>query len=186
MKNKLFELTDLYLNSHDFMLIGIDGNSGAGKSTLSRELLSKYDCNLFRTDDFFLPPERKTILRLDEIGGNVDYERINSDVILPLLRREPFVYKAFDCRCNQQGDDIFVPVKKLNIIEGVYSLHPFFKNVFSLRVLMRCDKNTQLARITARNGTELAERYRREWIPLEDKYLCTLKYFDVFIETTYD
>ena len=67
------------------VIVAIDGNCTAGKTTLANQLAEIYDCNIFHMDDFFRRPEQRTVERFAEIGGNVDYERFNKEVLLPLI-----------------------------------------------------------------------------------------------------
>ena len=44
-------------------------------------------------DDFYLQPHQRTTKRLREPGGNVDYERFETEVLQPLLTGEAFSYR---------------------------------------------------------------------------------------------
>ena len=69
-------------------LVAIEGGSACGKSTLGEVMRSVYNCTVFHMDDYFLPPEKRTKERFDEVGGNVDYERFNAEVLTPLKNGE--------------------------------------------------------------------------------------------------
>ena len=90
------------------VIVAIDGNCTAGKTTLANQLATNYDCNIFHMDDFFLRPEQRTVERFAEIGGNVDYERFNEEVLLPLKSGKPFSYCPFDCGTFQLTDPVTV------------------------------------------------------------------------------
>ncbi|MCX7657865.1 MAG: hypothetical protein N2Z57_04220 [Oscillospiraceae bacterium] len=68
------------------------------------------------------------------------------------------------------GGKIFFEPKKLNIIEGVYSLHPFFGDVFDIKVFLKLSPEEQSRRILERNGMEMHEKFMNVWIPLENEY----------------
>ena len=153
--------------------VAIDGMCGSGKSTLGRLLEEVYGCNLFHMDDFFLRPEQRTPERMKEIGGNVDYERFQEEVLNHLGDPTGFTYQIFDCSAWRLGDFIKVPCKQLNIIEGAYSQHPFFGDVYDLRFYYGIDPEEQQRRILKRNGAAMLERFRNEWIPMEMRYLET-------------
>ena len=174
----LFARIDALLTEKDQVLVGIDGNSGAGKTRLAAYLATVYDCNLFHMDDFFLPPELKTAARLREAGGNVDYLRFQNEVIRGLQTRRPFRYRIYDCHAETFSQTITVTPKPLNIIEGVYSLHPVLFPHYDLKVFLRLDAATQSERILKRNGPELHRRFLQEWIPLENRYFSELKIAD--------
>lgn len=47
-------------------------------------------------DDFYLQPHQRTTKRLREPGGNVDYERFETEVLQPMLTGEAFSYRPYD------------------------------------------------------------------------------------------
>lgn len=153
------------------VLVAIDGQCASGKTTLGEMLARHFDCNLFHMDDFFLRPAQRTPERLAEVGGNVDYERFRQEVLEPLLRREPFSYRPYDCRSQQFAARVEVPVKRLNIIEGAYSRHPYFGDCYKLAYCLSIEAEEQKKRILRRNGPEMLERFINEWIPKENAYL---------------
>lgn len=155
------------------VVVAVDGMCGSGKSTLGRLLAEVYDCNLLHMDDFFLRPEQRTEARLAETGGNVDYERFQEEVLAHLADPGGFSYQVFDCSVRRLGRVVRVPYKQLNIIEGAYSQHPYFGDVYDLRFYYGIDPQEQESRILKRNGPAMLERFRNEWIPMEMKYLET-------------
>lgn len=176
--NKYFEIfskIDLLLKSHDTIIVAIDGNSGAGKSTLSNLLSEVYDCNLFHMDDFFLRPELKTEKRLKEVGGNVDYVRFKEEVITRLKSGQEFKYQIYDCKQMALTEWISVIPKRLNIIEGSYSMHPTLIDSYDLKIFLHIEPEEQSLRILKRNGPIMHKRFLCEWIPLENKYFKEMK-----------
>lgn len=161
---------DRLLREKDRVLVAIDGKCTAGKTTLAAQLAEQYHCNVLHMDDFFLRPEQRTPQRYEEIGGNVDYERFYEEALLPLTKGESFSYRPFDCKTLTLTDPVFVPEKKLNIIEGSYSQHPCFNDPYDLKILLTVDPETQKQRISHR-PQHLQERFFREWIPMENRYL---------------
>lgn len=150
--------------------IAIDGNSGAGKSTLAKLINSIYDCNLFHMDDYFLRPEQKTENRLIEVGGNIDYERFNMEVINGLKSNSEFSHQVYNCKTLQLDEVHTVKPKILNIIEGVYSMHPIFIDIYDLKIFLEIDEKSQVERILKRNGELMLKRFISEWIPMENEY----------------
>lgn len=169
----------------DSITFAIDGGSGSGKTTLGKMLEQKYDCNIFHMDDFFLRPKQRTKERFLEAGGNVDRERFLETVLLPLSKKETIDYVKFDC-----GTFTLLPAKKMtpkriNIIEGSYSMHPDLAWAYDFGVFLEISSSLQEERIRKRNSPELAKRFFEEWIPMERKYheemkvkeRCELKIF---------
>ncbi len=165
----------LLKHSDDLVCVAIDGNSGAGKSTLAKLIQAIYDCNVFHMDDYFLPPQMKTEQRLAEAGGNVDYERFLHEVIAGIASRQEFCYSPYDCQQQALMPAISVAPSRLNVVEGVYSLHPVLADSYQLKAFLAIEPEKQLERIAARSGTAILERFQREWIPLENHYFERLQ-----------
>ncbi len=166
----LYDRIDALLKRGKTIKISIDGNSGAGKSTLAQRLGTIYDCNIFHMDDFFLRPEQRTEDRLKEIGGNVDYIRFNKEVIDGINGGRQFRYQPYNCQTMSLEKSILVTPKKLNIIEGVYSMHPTLIHSYDLKVFLQIGPEEQSRRILERNGPFMHKKFMDEWIPLEDEY----------------
>lgn len=153
------------------LLIAIDGMSGAGKTTLAEQLAERLDANVFHMDDFFLRPEQRTEERSREIGGNVDYERFHNEILIPLLNEESIYYQKYSCKEQKLMEKIMIPKKSVTIIEGAYSLHPYFQNPYDIRIFLSIDETLQIERIRKRNGEMMLERFQSEWIPKENAYI---------------
>lgn len=160
---------DALLAQKEQVIVAIDGNCTAGKTTLARVMKERYDCNVFHMDDFFLRPEQRTPERFAETGGNVDYERFMDEVLTPIKEKKPFSYRPFDCETFQLKAPILVEPKKLNIIEGTYSQHPYFGDVYDLKIFLTVTPLLQRQRILERPGF-LHQRFFEEWIPMEQRY----------------
>lgn len=172
---EVFSGIDELLKSQDLVIVAIDGNSGAGKSHLSRLLGGIYDCNIFHMDDFFLTPGLRTVERLKEPGGNVDYVRFRHEVLNNIKTRNEFSYRKYNCSKGTFDEPVHVSPKKLNIVEGCYSMHPHLMKDYDLKVFLGIGKEKQKSRILQRNGPLMLERFVNEWIPLEDKYFDELR-----------
>ncbi len=151
------------------VIAAIDGGSGSGKTWVAEQICAGCDCNIFHMDDFFLRPEQRTPERLFETGGNVDYERFKSEVLDKILSRTRFAYSPYDCKTSGFKPKVHVSPKKINIIEGSYSLHPYFGDIWDLKIFVDADIETRLMRIKNRNPF-MFERFINEWMPREDAY----------------
>lgn len=163
------------LQTKPFVLAAIDGRSGSGKTTLAESLSNELNCVTVHADDFFLQDFRRTAERLSEAGGNIDHERLEAEVILPLLRNGEAFYRPFDCCTMGFKQAVHIPECPVVIIEGSYSCHPALWNYYDLRVFVTCDESVQKSRIINRNGDN-AEMFFSKWIPLEEKYFAA---FDI-------
>ena len=87
----------------------------------------------------------------------------------PLLAQKPFSYRPFDCGTFTLGAPVAVTPKKLNIIEGTYSLHPYFGSPYDLQVVLSVTSQLQKERVLQRPAF-LHQRFFEEWIPMENRY----------------
>ena len=152
------------------ILLSIDGDCGSGKTTLAEMLCAIYGSSRISMDDFFLQKEQRTPERLAEIGGNIDYERFNEEVLLPLKAGKHFSYRPFNCQTFDFDELVFVYPNRLTIIEGSYSQHPLFRASYDLKVFLSVPSQIQEARILKRNGQTMLEKFRNIWIPMEKRF----------------
>ena len=164
---------DRLLNRRESVVVAIDGKCTSGKTTLAAQLADAYDCNVFHMDDFFLRPEQRTPERFAEIGGNVDYERFAEEILTPLKTGEPFSYRPFDCSTFTLAQPVSVQPKKLTIIEGTYSHHPYFGDPYDLKILLTVSEELQNQRVLERPAF-LHSRFFESWIPMENRYFENL------------
>ncbi len=168
----LFLAEDL-LKSGKRAVLAIDGRAASGKSSLSMLLHKAVGASVIHMDDFFLRPEQRTQMRYAEPGGNVDRERFAQEV-LPNLRGESgFSYTAFDCSTMSLGQEKTVSPAPLLVVEGSYSLHPFFGRYYDASVFLWTNEKSQIKRIRKRNGDP--EMFARRWIPLEEAYFTAFR-----------
>ncbi|MEA4816279.1 MAG: hypothetical protein VB120_05415 [Lachnospiraceae bacterium] len=151
------------------VIIAIDGKAASGKSTMAKKLEALFDCSLFHMDDFFLPLDMRTRERMEAPGGNIHYERFKSEVIDGIKSGKDFSYGIFSCK---NGNTIKLNTKpsRLYIIEGAYSMHPYFENPYNLRIFMSVGEDKQKSRIIERDGEEMYKIFEDTWIPMEEKY----------------
>ncbi len=169
----VIELRNLNFNKKH-IVFSIDGNSASGKSTLAENLANLLNGEVVHCDDFFLPQEMRTDKRLSEIGGNIHYERLKEEVIDKLRKPTVISYKAYNCQ-NNSFKNKFLMNKKIIIVEGAYSSHPYFENYADFKIFLKVDEKIQKERILKRNGEEMLKRFTNEWIPKENEYFNKFK-----------
>lgn len=173
---EIFCRIDALMKSKDRVIVAIDGNCASGKSTLAAFVADVYnDCNIFHMDDFFLTPELRTEERMKEVGGNVDYVRFKEEVIEGLKSGKEFCYCRYDCQRETFHEPIKVVPKKLNIIEGSYSMHPTLRENYDLKIFLHLEPEEQSRRILERNGPKMHRIFINLWIPLENRYFSEMK-----------
>lgn len=151
------------------LLIGVDGRCASGKSTLAKVMNEVFSATCFHMDDYFLPPEKRTSTRLQEPGGNVDYERFQMEILRPLQEKKPVIYRPYDCHIQALKDSITIQPSALVVVEGSYAHHPYFQDAYDIRILLTCDPETQKKRLRKRS-LALYDRFLTEWIPMEEHY----------------
>lgn len=162
-------------SNKDLILIGIDGRCAAGKTTLAAILNENLDCNVIHMDDFFLRPEQRTATRLLTPGENVDHERFLSEVLIPLSQGHEVSYRPFNCHTMSFDNEISLPKKRINIIEGTYCCHHNLIGFYDYHLFLTVDPKEQMRRIIEREGEEKAKIFKDKWIPLEEKYFMKLE-----------
>jgi len=160
------------------VLVALEGGSASGKSTLGAALAKALDAALVHMDDFFLPLELRTPERFAQPGGNVHWERVLAEVLQPLAVGKTPEYGVFDCSVMAVNRTARVEAKDVVIVEGAYSLHPALRDFYDLKVFLSVEEETQKARILARNGEQMLQRFLKEWIPLEKAYFAACEVED--------
>jgi uridine kinase len=155
------------------MLIAIDGRCAAGKTTLAARLQELILCNVIHMDHFYLRPLQRTAERLNEPGGNVDYERFLEEVLLPLKGSGDFSYRPYDCQSQGFGESVYINANAVNVVEGSYSCHPALRGYYDLRIFLSVSPEEQKRRIRQRNGDAQAADFINKWIPLEEQYFLS-------------
>lgn len=166
---KLIEI----IKNNNIRIIAIDGRCASGKTTYTKQLAKALNAEIIHMDDFFLSNNLKTKERMNEIGGNIDYERFISDVLEKLKTNNSFTYKRFDCSSQSLTEEINIKNNSYVIIEGTYAHHPLFVKYYDYKVFMNVNETKQINRLEKRNP-KLLSRFINEWIPLEEKYFQTL------------
>lgn len=166
----LLRIDRLMAAEHRPLLVAIDGFCASGKSTLAGLLETCYDCNVFHTDDFFLRPEQRTPERLREAGGNMDRERLETEVLRPLSEGKDVLYRPYSCKTQAVSEGNIVPFQQLNIIEGSYALHPALRQYYQITAVLDITPEHQWSRLKRRESQKSLELFRDKWIPLEREY----------------
>ena len=168
-KKELAERIRQILKEKGSVSVGIDGRCASGKTTLGKELQEVLGGTLIHMDDFFLRPEQRTKERYAEPGGNVDRERFEKEVLIPLQEGRTFSYRPFDCQTMTLKDPVMAEENRIVIVEGSYCLHPDLRDFYDLKVFLDVDPVTQMKRIERRNPDKIG-MFRNRWIPYEETY----------------
>jgi len=172
------------LNNRNTLVIAIDGMAAAGKTTAALMLQQKIaiergftsgkeikqKIKIIHMDDFFLPLKLRTEARLNEAGGNVHYERFMEEVVTKLQNTDGFSYRIFDCHVMDYAGAEKVDAAEVIIIEGAYSMHPYFGKYYDQSIFYETTPEIQKERILQRNGEGQWAMFCTRWIPMEMRY----------------
>ncbi len=163
------------LHDDKHTVLAIEGRAASGKTTAAALISELFPAQTVRMDDFFLPPRLRTQERLCEAGGNVHRERFVDEVLWNLRSQAEFSYRVFDCSQQDYKEKPrrILPAP-LYIVEGSYSMHPAFGKYYDISFFSDVTAEEQEERILRRNGENMLERFRREWIPMEEKYFSSI------------
>jgi len=151
------------------VILALEGGAASGKTTLATALGEMYHGSVIHMDEFFLPPALRTPDCFTQPGGNIHSERFQIQVADPIRRQVPFTYEIFDCSIGAIAGKKKIGDERLIIVEGVYSLHPLYRDMYTLRFFLKTAPETQDARLRAR-GEWLYDRFQRDWLPMERAY----------------
>ena len=157
-------------------LIAIDGMCGSGKTTLTNHLAKELGASVYHMDDFFLQPHQRTEERLNEPGGNVDYERFKKEVLDHIADLSGVSFRPFNCHEWKLAEvAITVPYNDIVIVEGSYSHHPYFNDVYDVKIFLEISQSEQKKRIIARDGEAIWPMFENKCIPIENRYFEEFK-----------
>jgi hypothetical protein len=167
---KIKDAINQLLKTHTQLIVAIDGRCAAGKTTLATQLQRDTGCNVIHMDHFFLRPEQRAPRRLQQPGGNVDWERVKTEVLQPLKRGTDFCYRPYDCHTQTYKEPIQVQPGQVTIIEGSYSCHPELFDFYDFHIFLTISPEVQRRRILYRNGAAGLKTFQDKWIVLEERY----------------
>jgi uridine kinase len=168
---EITEKIDQLLTEKPFVTVAIDGMAASGKSTAAEQLRQRYSGAVIHMDDFYVPLPLRTEERYQKPGANVHYERFAEEVLPGLKTGKTFDYRIFSCDTFDYTHWVRVEPNRLYLVEGAYSLHPYFDYAYDLTVFFEITPELQRERIRKRNGEEKLQMFMDRWIPLETAYL---------------
>lgn len=155
-------------------LIGIDGLGGSGKTRFAEEIkILESSIEVVHLDDFYLPSiNRPTSAKAQSsFGSNIDFKRVRTQVIEPLLADKDAYFKRYDWDTDTLAEIHVIPRRSTVIIDGVYALTPELIGMYNLKVWIDCTREIRLARGLNRDGIGQRNQWIREWMPAEDQYV---------------
>ncbi|MBR5535041.1 MAG: AAA family ATPase [Clostridia bacterium] len=164
------QIIDIINSATGRVVIAIDGRCASGKTTLAEEIKERTACAVVHMDDFFVPRNE----RRDEIGGNICFERLISDVLIPFKKGEAAEYRSFLCKKQTMGDVEKIEEGNVLLLEGTYSTHEKLKEYVDYSFVLDIAREEQVKRIKKRNPDNF-EDFINIWIPREEEYFKAKK-----------
>ena len=170
MIDQIYEHINKLMQEKSRVIIAIDGQAASGKTTFAKMISDRFQGAVISMDDYFLQSKQRTKDRLNEIGGNIDYERFQEEVI-DHLQDEMIYVRPYNCQTHT-FDKIKVIMKtNLIIIEGAYSMRTPWSKFYDLKIVFMIDSQVQIERIKNRNGEDMLDTFIKIWIPKENAYI---------------
>ena len=176
-KEEAIALIEGLLQEKKRLIVALDGMSCSGKTTWARELAEKFSGSVVHMDDFFLPRDRFTEEMQALPGGNMDRERFQREVLVPLAAGQDFAYSAFSCQEQALLPDKVQVTGRLIVVEGAYALLPAWGQYWDLSLFLQVSAEEQQGRLLLRNGARGMVPFLTRWIPREESYFaaCAVK-----------
>ncbi len=167
-------------------LVALDGGSGAGKSTLAALVANALNAKLIPGDDFYaahVPSAEWDILTPAEKAARaIDWRRLRSEALEPLLARKPAKWHPFDFE-NARPDGTYPlhidvaerPPADVIILDGIYSSRPELADLIDFSVLVDVPVVVRHARLVLRENGDFLTAWHIRWDAAEDYYLTHIR-----------
>lgn len=165
-----FEVFKVALHAlQEHRVISIDGPCASGKTTIGKLLSSFLECPCIHMDDYFLQAYQRTAQRLEEPGGNIDYERFHQEINEAWNQKQPIHMRSYDCSSQRLRKEVILEESPILIIEGSYAHHPYLDDMQAFKIFMDIKPSIQKERLQKRSPDKFLD-FIEKWIPMEEKY----------------
>jgi uridine kinase len=165
MKRSLQKLSlffDIISRENDPFIIAVDGPGGSGKSFFV-DHIDDYDVVHF--DDFYLPVSDPEI-----IGSNFDWQRLQTEVLLPYKRNKKCNYQIYNWITNSLDSRKKITGKKYLFIEDVTSGRLELRDYLNFIIFVDAPGEITLKRGIERDGEKIRDQWLNDWHPRENNY----------------
>jgi uridine kinase len=140
--------------------VGIDGKGASGKTTLAEQVAAALPSAVVVHNDDFARPG---------LTG-WDRDRFVRQVLEPLLAGRPGRYQRWDFGTDTGAEWHIVPAGVPVIVEGVSVTDVRLPVPWDFTIWIEVPTAVRRARVAARDGDALHDRWLTDWIPSEDAY----------------
>jgi uridine kinase len=157
------------------IIVAIDGRSGTGKSTLANAVASRLDATILVCDDFYSGGDDSEWLAYSpqqRVAKCIDWQRIRTEVLEPLLNGKRAIYRPFDFKVGKglAANTIAVMPAPFIILEGAYSARPELADVIDFKILVEFPDEARRQRLIQREGNSFMQTWHTIWDAAEDYY----------------
>lgn len=167
------------ISSERPVCVTIDGAGGAGKTTLAAELAGELESAnvsvaVLHLDDFWRPHARRSeaAALAAAPGTDLDAARLHREALGPLMAGRSVRFQRYDWAANALADWVELPASSVVLLEGVMASSTQVGAHAALSVWVEAPRDVRLARGLARDGEASRERWEREWMPAEERYIA--------------
>ena len=154
-------------------LLAIDGHSAAGKSSLARAIQEVHPAStVVQMDDFYRPLPERTRNGLSAVDGYqqyYDWQRLEAQVLHPLVAGHPARYQRYDWSTNDLAEWSTVLPTGLVIIEGCYAARPELRGYYQAIVVVVAPEATRQQRQRLR--ADATQEWLDRWDAAERYYI---------------
>lgn len=155
----------------NFVSCAIDGMTASGKTEFAEALSNIFECNIFHTEDFRLPPVMRTKVNMSGISTDFDLDRFKKEIIDHLQDTESFSYGIYNVEKRKCDKRKAVAPQRLNVVEGLYSMHPKLGKYYDLGIYVDADDVYQAKVISEKYGVIGYRQFAEASMVIEKKYL---------------
>ena len=168
-------------------LIALDGGSGSGKSTLALKIADRLNAVMVQSDDFFAAEitDVEWDARSAEARARdgIDWRRLQSEVLEPLLAGQPARWHAFDFVAGQRPDGTY-PMSAdfterapadIIVLDGAYSTRPELADLIDLSILVDVPIEERHKRLASREDAGFLEAWHARWDGAEQHYFTHVR-----------
>jgi len=169
----------LHLSAHGApLVVALDGRSGTGKSTLAATVALAVGGAAINVDDFSTGEIEGDSRPIEVIvEGAVDWERLRTEALVPLLAGETASWHPFDFASRAGLDPRIISCSPAPVIilDGLYSTRPELGDILGLRILVEAPDNLRARRLAAREGADFMRVWQPAWDAREDYYFSVVR-----------
>lgn len=148
--------------THQLVIVAIDGMPGGGKSTLMKHILKALpEVRIVKTDSFF-----------DFKNNGNDLNRVKKEVLTPLKEGKTAQFKVYDWKQKMVTDAKPIDPKGIVIVEGICSLDNRLIEFYDYKIWIDCPPNIGMERALTRDKGTNRDLWEQKWIPGTVKYIA--------------